>query len=72
MTYVGQGVDAIVITKITAIPIPTALSNFFETPINGQIPKNLPSTKLFINIEDTAITNKCEKSIIIYLLSFLI
>ena len=32
--------DAIIITKITAAPIPAAVSVFFDTPRNGHNPKN--------------------------------
>ena len=56
-------VEAIVITKITAIPIPRAESNFFETPIYGQSPKKRTITKLLIKIELTIITNNLENSI---------
>ena len=38
------------ITKITATDIPTAVSNFLDTPRNGQIPKNLDNTKLLVRI----------------------
>ncbi|GEK14761.1 hypothetical protein AFI02nite_27970 [Aliivibrio fischeri] len=39
--------DAKVRTNVVANPIPIALSSFLDTPINGQSPKNLTSTKLF-------------------------
>ena len=32
--------DAIVITNVTAAPIPAAVSTFFDTPRKGQIPRN--------------------------------
>ena len=32
--------DASAKTKVTATPIPTAVSTFLETPKNGHIPKN--------------------------------
>ena len=38
--------EATVITKTTAPDIPKAVSVFFETPRNGQHPRNLLSTKL--------------------------
>ena len=40
--------DAIPITKITAPPIPAAVSVFFETPRKGQIPRNWLNTTLLI------------------------
>ena len=66
-------IEAIVITKITAIPIPRAESMFFETPIYGQIPKNLDSTKLLINIAVIRIKNKDDSDSrkIIQLLKFI-
>ena len=36
-------------TKVTAAPIPAAVSIFFETPRNGHIPRNCDSTILFTN-----------------------
>ena len=40
---------AIVITNITAPPIPAAVLTFFETPRKGQIPRNWLKTTLLIN-----------------------
>ena len=50
--------DDKVITKITAPPIPAAVSTFFETPRNGQIPKNLEKIKLFTKIAPRNNINK--------------
>ena len=33
-----QAAEAMAITKVTAMPIPSAVSVFLETPIKGQIP----------------------------------
>ena len=33
-------------TKVTASPIPIAVSTFFETPRKGQIPRNCDNTTL--------------------------
>ena len=38
-----------VMTKMTAPPMPSAVSRRFDTPKNGQMPKILLSTKLFTN-----------------------
>jgi len=38
----------IVITKVVAIPKPTALSVLLDTPINGHMPRKYVSTKLFV------------------------
>ena len=43
-----------VMTKVTAAPIPSAESMRFETPRKGQIPKNWVRTILFTNM---AVTN---------------
>src|SRR3712207_7538026 len=40
-----------VMTKVTAIPIPKDASIFFETPMKGQHPKNFAKTILLIKIE---------------------
>lgn len=50
--------EAKVITKITAMPIPSAVSTFLETPKKGQMPKNLVRTKLFTKMALKKITNK--------------
>ena len=36
-------------TKVVAIPMPSAVSSFPDTPINGQSPRNFTSTTLFTN-----------------------
>jgi hypothetical protein len=36
-------------TKVVAMPMPSALSIFFDTPMNGQRPRNLTSTTLLTN-----------------------
>jgi hypothetical protein len=59
--------DANVITNITAIPIPAAVSIFFETPRKGHVPKNCENI-ILLTIND--VINKLNKSIS-YLLSFL-
>ena len=62
--------EAIVITNVTAIPIPKEASTFLDTPINGQHPKNLAKITLFINIEPIIILNKLPKLTIIPPYSF--
>ena len=47
---------AIVITNITAAPIPVAVEILLETPKNGQIPKNCEKTILLTNTVDMMIT----------------
>ena len=47
--------DDIVITKITAPPMPAAVSVLLETPRKGQIPRNWLSTTLFTSAEPIAI-----------------
>ena len=42
-------------TKVTAMPMPRAVSNFFDTPRKGQMPRNLFMTKLFTRSEPTRI-----------------
>ena len=42
-------------TKATAIPIPNAVSIFFDTPRNGQMPRNWERTILLTNIAETNI-----------------
>ena len=44
-------------TKITAPPIPAAVSVFLDTPKNGQIPKNWLNTTLLTTAEPIAINN---------------
>ena len=44
-------------TKITAPPIPAAVSVFFDTPKKGQIPRNWLNTTLFTMAEPIAINN---------------
>ena len=41
---------AIVITNVTAAPIPIAVLTFLETPKKGHIPKNCASTILLTNM----------------------
>ncbi len=41
--------DANVMTNMTAAPMPAAVFIFLDTPRNGQIPRNLTTTKLFMN-----------------------
>ncbi len=55
---------AIVITNVTAIPIPSAVSTFLDTPKNGHIPKNLDKTKLLTRMALTIMTNKLASPII--------
>ncbi len=43
-------IPAKVMTNITAMPIPIAVSTFLETPKKGQIPKKRITMKLFIKI----------------------
>ncbi len=44
---------ATVMTKVTAIPIPSEVSTFLETPMKGQMPRNRANTKL---LTKTALT----------------
>ena len=46
--------EAMVITKITAPPIPAAVLTFFDTPKNGQIPMNWLRITLFTRAADIA------------------
>ncbi|CUQ64871.1 Uncharacterised protein [Segatella copri] len=39
-------------TKAMAPPIPIAVSTFFDTPRNGQIPRNCDKTMLLTNIAE--------------------
>ena len=50
--------EANVITKTTAAPIPAAVSTFLDTPRKGQIPRNWLNTTLLTNIEPKNINNK--------------
>ncbi len=50
--------EAKVMTKITAMPIPKAVSTLRETPKKGQMPKNLVKTKLFTKMALKKITNR--------------
>ena len=45
----------IVMTKVTATPMPKALEVLLETPRKGHIPKNCTTTKLFTNTAATII-----------------
>jgi hypothetical protein len=49
--------EAIVITKVVAIPIPRALLIFPDTPMNGHNPKKLTNTTLFTNAALNKISN---------------
>ena len=49
--------EAMVITKITAPPIPAAVSTFLDTPTKEQMPKNWLNTTLLTNAELMAITS---------------
>jgi hypothetical protein len=49
--------EAMVITKITAPPIPAAVSTFFDTPTKEQIPRNWLNTTLLTRAELIAITS---------------
>ena len=49
--------EASTITKVTARPIPVAVSIFLETPKKEHIPRNLDKTKLLINNADINIVN---------------
>jgi hypothetical protein len=43
-------IEAIPMTKVTAIPIPIADSLFLETPMNGHNPKNWVRMKLLMKM----------------------
>jgi hypothetical protein len=43
---------AMVSTNATAALIPRAVSTFFDTPRNGQIPKNCDNTMLFTKMAE--------------------
>ncbi len=47
------------ITKVTAMPIPRAVSTFLETPIKGQMPRKRARTKLLTKIALIRISRKC-------------
>ena len=42
-------------TKVTARPMPLAVSTFLDTPRNGQMPKNCDNTTLLTNIAEMKI-----------------
>ena len=48
--------EARVMTKVTAMPMPVAVSKRLDTPRKGQMPRNLFMTKLFISRELTRMT----------------
>ena len=57
--YITQvNIDATVITKITAMPIPSALESFFDTPKKGHNPRNFVNTKLLMRIAAMEIWTK--------------
>ena len=41
--------EAMAITKVTASPMPRAVSIFFDTPINGQMPMNFTRMKFSVS-----------------------
>ena len=47
-------------TKVTAIPMPTAVSTFLDTPRKGQIPKNWEKIKLFAKMAPSVIARRFE------------
>ena len=55
-------------TKATAMPMPKAVSIFFDTPKNGQIPRNCDRTILLTNIADM---NMSKNSMSLYFFIFL-
>ena len=42
-------------TKVTAMPMPTAVSTFLETPRKGQMPRNWEKMKLFARMAPSMI-----------------
>ncbi len=48
---------ATVMTKVTAIPMPRAVSTFLETPRKGQMPRNRARTKLLTKMALTRISS---------------
>ena len=50
-------------TKITAKPMPTAVSIFLDTPMKGQMPRNWARMKLLIRIAPRAMSNNVVHSI---------
>ena len=42
-------------TKVTAMPMPTAVSTFLETPRKGQMPRNWEKMKLFARMAPSVI-----------------
>ena len=65
-----QTADEIVITPITAPPIPAAVFIFLETPRKGHKPRNWLKTTLLTIAVLTAINNNCEKYPIFTSLSY--
>ncbi len=61
--------EASAMTKVTANPIPSAVSTFLETPRNGQ-EGNLERTKLLTSIELRSISNMRDNPSISVLLSY--
>ena len=56
-------------TKVTAAPMPTAVSIFLETPKNGQIPRNWEKIKLLVRIAPSAMASSFV-TLILYFASF--
>ena len=50
-------------TKITAKPMPAAVSIFLDTPMKGQMPRNWEKMKLLMRIAPKAMLNKVVHSI---------
>ena len=47
-------------TKVTAKPMPTAVSTFLETPRKGQMPRNWEKMKLFARMAASVIASSLE------------
>ena len=47
-------------TKVTAMPMPTAVSTFLDTPRKGQMPRNWEKMKLFAKIAPSVIARSFE------------
>ena len=50
--------EATPITKVTAMPMPSAVSTFLDTPMKGQMPRNWDRTKLLTRIAAKAMASR--------------
>ena len=50
--------EAMPMTNVTAMPMPRAVSCFFDTPINGQMPMNFTRMKFSARMAFSAMVNR--------------